>query len=99
MSRLPRRFDAPMKVLRELANSRSERVRLQAAMRMTDILLAHLDAEQRVTIAVERAAARKAEAEASVIPPMAPAPSAEERARAFLASVRPTAMKGTIPSA
>lgn len=92
VSRLPRRFDSVMKTLRELMNSKSERTRLQAALRASEILLEHRRAEERVTIATERAAARKAEAEAGADatgqPNTAPASqTAEEAARAFLASI------------
>ena len=87
MTRLPRRFDSPMKVLRELANSKNERIRLQAAMRMTDILLSHMEAEQRATVATERAAARRAEAEASAQPNTTPA-SAEESLDVFLTRIK-----------
>jgi hypothetical protein len=69
MTRLPRRFDVPMKALRELATSKNEKVRLQAVLRMSDILLAHLQSEDRAAIAIERAAARRAEAEAGTDQP------------------------------
>lgn len=52
-----------MRTLRQLAGSKSERVRLQAALRMADILLAHQESEERREIAGERAAARRAIAE------------------------------------
>ena len=52
-----------MKTLRELMRSRSDKVRLQAAMRASEILLEHQRSEERIAIATERAAARKAEAE------------------------------------
>ena len=89
--RLPRRFDKAMRVLGELSESKSERVRLQAALRMSDILLEHQRSEERKAIAKERATARKAEATGvadseGVTPPAQP--SAEERARAFIASLK-----------
>lgn len=78
-----------MKTLRGLMNSKSERVKLAAALRAADILLAHQEGEERAAIAIERAAARKAEAEAAERPDAVPAPlSAEEAARAFLAQIR-----------
>jgi hypothetical protein len=61
-SRLPRRYDHVMKTLRSLMASKGERIRFQAAMRISEILLTHQQAEERLTIAAERAAARKAEA-------------------------------------
>jgi len=88
-SRLPRRYDDVMKTLRGLLDSKTERIRFQAAMRMSEILLEHQRAEERVTIATERAAARKSEAEAGAdAGDEATAPqTAEEAARAFLASI------------
>lgn len=78
-----------MKTLRGLMESKSERTRLAAALRASDILLEHQRAEERVTIASERAAARKAEAEAADQQTALPAPlSAEQAAREFLASIR-----------
>lgn len=78
-----------MKTLRGLLSSKSERIRFQAAMRMSEILLEHQRAEERVTIAGERAAARKAEA---IAPEQSDAPlvpeAAEDAARAFLARIK-----------
>lgn len=65
ISRLPRRFDATMKTLRALMNSKSERVRLAAVLRTSEILLEHQRGEERAAVAVERAQARRAEAEAA----------------------------------
>lgn len=89
VSRLPRRFDSVMKTLRELMNSKSERTRLAAALRASEILLEHQRGEERTAIAIERAAARKAEAEAGTnAGESTQAPqTAEEAARAFLASI------------
>lgn len=91
-----------MKVLRELAKSRNERVRLQAALRMSDILLEHQRSLERIAIAKERARARLAGAEGQPTPsepedsteaPAAPQ-SAEEAARAFLAKINGSAANG-----
>lgn len=88
ISRLPRRFDAVMKTLRELMTSRNERTRLAAVLRASEILLEHQREETRAAVAMERAAARKAEAQATGQPGALPAPqSAEEAARVFLASL------------
>jgi hypothetical protein len=57
--RLPRRFDATMKALRELAQSKSERVRLTAVLRLSEILLEHQRSLERIAIAKERAEARR----------------------------------------
>lgn len=84
-----------MATLTELSKSKNEKTRLQAAMRMSDILLAHQEAEQRVAIAAARAAARKAEAASSAAcgstAAMAETPASHQdaanRARAFLASL------------
>lgn len=88
-SRLPRRYDDVMKTLRGLLASKAERIRFQAAMRMSEILLEHQRAEERVTIATERAAARKTESEAAEQPDAQPVQqNAEEAARAFLARIK-----------
>jgi len=87
--RLPRRFDAVMKSLRELSSSKSERVRLQAALRMSDILLEHQRSQERVAIALERAAVRRAEAE----PPEATG-AVRESAEEFIARVTANRREG-----
>ena len=66
--RLPRRFDTAMKSLRELSRSKSERTRLAAVLRMTDILLEHQRSLERVSIARERALARQTEARSQETP-------------------------------
>lgn len=73
-----------MRTLRELAESKSEKVRLQAALRMSEILLEHQRIEERRDIAIERAAARKAEAEASTETPPEKAETAEDAAERFI---------------
>jgi hypothetical protein len=88
-----------MTSLRELTKSKNERTRLAAALRMADILLAHQEAEQRIAIVTERTAARKAEAAAAQgtgTPPEVSTPhqGAEERARAFLASMKTDTTEG-----
>jgi hypothetical protein len=89
MKRLPRRFDAPMKALRELSESKNEKIRLQAALRMSDILLAHLESEQRTLIAIERAVARQRESEAMVQPYGTDTPaSALEDVDTFIARIK-----------
>lgn len=49
-----------MRTLRELMNSKSEKTRLAAALRASEILMEHTRGEERVAVAIERAAARKA---------------------------------------
>ena len=94
MRRLPRRYDAVMKTLRELTASRNERIKLQAALRMSEILLQYEQSQERIAIAGERAAARKAEAgegPGQGAHPHEPAPvsvSAEEAAERFLGLMR-----------
>ncbi len=83
-----------MKTLRGLMDSKSERTRLAAVLRASEILLEHQRGEERAAIAIERAAARKAEAGvgggtnagASTQAPQTQQ-TAEEAARAFLASI------------
>ncbi|WP_158788596.1 hypothetical protein [Granulicella sp. L46] len=83
-----------MKTLRELAASRNERIRLQAALRMSEILLHFEQSQERIAIAGERAAARKAEAiekpgqGAHPHEPARARESAEEAAERFLGLMR-----------
>lgn len=93
ISRLPRRFDSTMTTLRALMKSKSERVRLAAVLRASEILLEHQRGEERAAIAIERAQARKAEAEAPTTaePGEQPPVSREDALRdaeAFLARIR-----------
>lgn len=74
-----------MRTLRELAQSKNEKIRLQAVLRMSDILLAHLQSEERAAIAIERAAARKAEAG---VTPQPAAPTTAETTEEFLRRIR-----------
>jgi hypothetical protein len=77
-----------MRILRDCAQSKNERVRLQAALRMADILLNFDQSQERIAIAAERAAARRAEAEnVSNTPAPKPEPRVQpavDAARAFL---------------
>jgi hypothetical protein len=89
MARMPRRYDATFKTLRRLMNSKSEKVQLQASMRMSEILLTLEQSNERREIAIERAAARgreDAEAKgAEQADTQTTAATAIERARAYLA--------------
>lgn len=73
-------------------NSRSEKTRLAAVLRASEILLEHQRGEERAAIAVERAAARRAEAEANrLVPTQAPvSETPEEAAERLIASIRQT---------
>jgi len=90
LHRLPRRYDATMETLKELMASKNERVRLQAALRATEILMEHDRSIERQAIATERAAARKAEAEAGLPVSMEPeeAEPKKETTDEFLARIR-----------
>jgi hypothetical protein len=88
--RLPRRYDATVKFFKHtLANEKiSHRVRLQAAMRLSDILLEHDRTINRKELAQERAAARQGEPQEPAEPeqehhPLSPE-QAEREAIAFL---------------
>lgn len=87
--RMPRRYDAVTKFLREtVANDKvGIRVRMQAAMRLSEILLAHDAAKERREIARERTA--RAELAQSRTEPSqrsgAELPSTEDAQRAALA--------------
>jgi hypothetical protein len=73
-------------------DSKSERVRLAAALRASDILLEHQRGEERAAVAIERAQARKAEAEATASTPETPA---SETVDEFLARVKAESQRGT----
>ena len=75
--RIGRRYDAVTKYLREAIadTTRGHRVRMQAALKLADILLEHDRAQARRELAELRSAARSAEAEPTAT---APTPETEQ---------------------
>lgn len=93
--RLPRRYDAAAKFFRQtIANEKiGHRVRFQAALRLSEILLEHDRAELRKELARERASGRSGEppepSEPTQAEPRQLTPAeAEQEARAFLERLR-----------